>query len=88
MKSCLVIGGSRGIGRQIAFTFSKNGYKVAVAAKTTESTDRLPGSIHSVVDEIGSSGGTAIPIKCDARNEKDIKSAVDTCYEKYITFSK
>lgn len=83
MKSCLVIGASRGIGRQIALTFSGNGYKVGVASKTTESTDKLPGSVNSVVQEINTLGGTAIPIRCDARNEVDIKSAVKTCIESF-----
>jgi short-subunit dehydrogenase len=49
MKACLVIGASRGIGRQIALTLSANRYNVGVAAKTTESTERLPGSVNSVV---------------------------------------
>jgi len=71
MKSCLVIGASRGIGRQIALTLSANGYNVGVAAKTTETTERLPGSVNSVVQEINSSGGMSIPIKCNVRNETD-----------------
>lgn len=44
MKSALVIGASRGIGRQIALKFAENGYKVCVAAKTTESTEKQPGT--------------------------------------------
>lgn len=83
MKSCLVIGASRGIGRQIVLSFSASGYKVGVAAKTTESTDKLPGSIHTVVQEIKSSGGTAVPVKCDVRSEKEIKSAIETCIERF-----
>ncbi|KAJ8302768.1 hypothetical protein KUTeg_019164 [Tegillarca granosa] len=63
MKSSLVIGASRGIGRQIALTLSSNGYKVGVASKTVQSTEKLPGSIHSVVDEIVKSGGEAVPIQ-------------------------
>ena len=34
-KVALVIGGSRGIGRQVAIGLSTNGYYVVVAAKTT-----------------------------------------------------
>lgn len=43
MKSALVIGATRGIGKQIALKFAENGYKVCVAAKTTEHSDKLPG---------------------------------------------
>ena len=43
MKSALIIGATRGIGRQIAKSFAENGYKVCVAAKTVESTAKTPG---------------------------------------------
>ena len=45
MKTALVIGASRGIGRQIAKTFAENGYKVCVAAKTVESSKKTPGKL-------------------------------------------
>ena len=83
MKSALVIGASRGIGRQIALTLSRNGYKVGVAAKTIESTPKLPGSIYTVSKEIEELGGTALPIKCNVRNPEEIDTAVKTCIEKF-----
>ena len=79
MKSALVIGASRGIGRQISLTLAANGYQVGVASKTENSSALLPGSIHSVVEEIEKHGGKSIPLKCDARSEEDIKTAVTTC---------
>ena len=63
MKTALIIGASRGIGRQIALTLAKNGFRVGVASKTTKHTDKLPGTIYSVCNEIEQSGGIAIPIK-------------------------
>ena len=83
MKSALVIGASRGIGRQIALTLSRNNYKVGVAAKSIESTEKLPGSIYTVSKEIEEHGGTALPIKCNVRSEEEVDSAVKTCIEKY-----
>ena len=83
MKSALVIGASRGIGRQIAITLSQNGYKVGVAAKTLESTPELPGSIYTVSKEIEELGGTALPIKCNVRNQVEVEGAVKTCIEKF-----
>ena len=83
MKSALVIGASRGIGRQIAVALSNKGYKVGVAAKSVESTEHLPGSIYTVSKEIEELGGTALPIKCNVRNEEDINTAVETCIDKF-----
>lgn len=45
MKSALVIGATRGIGRQIALTLAENGYGVCVAAKTVVSTEKNPGML-------------------------------------------
>lgn len=84
MKSALVIGASRGIGRQVAITLSRNGYSVGVAAKTEVSQDSLPGTIHDVVSDITKEGGFAIPIKCNARKSADIEDAVKKCIKKYI----
>ena len=83
MKSAIIFGASRGIGRQVALTLSDNGYLVGVAAKTTRSTDKLPGSIHSVVKEIEDRGGTAHPIKCNVRSAGEISSAVTGCLSRF-----
>lgn len=78
-KGALVIGASRGIGRQIALTLARNNYKVGVASKTEVSTEGLPGSIHTVTQEIQTEAGVATPIVCNSRSEDDIKEAVRTC---------
>ncbi|GFO16327.1 hydroxysteroid dehydrogenase-like protein 2 [Plakobranchus ocellatus] len=82
-KSALILGATRGIGKQIALTFAENGYKVCVAAKTTESTPRLPGTIHDVVTEIEEKGGEAFPARCDVRSEEDIRSTLSQCMQKF-----
>ena len=82
MKSALVIGASRGIGRQIAITLSQNNYGVVVASKTSESKVNLPGSINTVAEEIKSAGGTAYPSRCDCRDESDIGNVVKHAIEK------
>lgn len=79
MKSALVIGASRGIGRQIALTLGENGYKVCVAAKTVQGSDKLPGSIEMVANEIRAKGGDAFAKKCDVRFEKELKDTVQEC---------
>jgi len=83
MKTALVIGASRGIGRQIAKTFAENGYKVCVAAKTVESSKKTPGTIYDVAKEIHKCGGEALPVKCDARSEADIENAISSCIKHF-----
>jgi len=51
-KVALVMGASRGIGRQICLTLAQHGWRVGVAAKTAEEKQSLPGTIDSVVREI------------------------------------
>ncbi|HMO53466.1 MAG TPA: SDR family NAD(P)-dependent oxidoreductase, partial [Tepidiformaceae bacterium] len=59
-KSAIVTGASRGIGEYVAKELARAGVAVAVAARTTEVKDkRLPGTIHSVTQEIRAAGGTA-----------------------------
>ena len=82
MKSALVIGASRGIGRQIAITLSQNNYGLVVASKTSELTVNLPGSINTVAEEIKSAGGTAYLFRCDCRDESDIENVVKHAIQK------
>ncbi|RAL05478.1 short chain dehydrogenase family protein [Aspergillus ibericus CBS 121593] len=84
----LVIGASRGIGRQIAIDLAKNGYTVIVAAKstspgtttTTTTTTPNPNSqsstIHTVAAEITSQGGTAYPLRVDVRSPTQINALI------------
>jgi NAD(P)-dependent dehydrogenase (short-subunit alcohol dehydrogenase family) len=73
----LVAGASRGIGADIARYLAAAGANVAVAARTTEQKDpRLPGTIHSVVQEIKDAGGEAFPVVINMRDPESIASAV------------
>jgi citronellol/citronellal dehydrogenase len=72
-----ITGASRGIGRSIALYLAQKGAKVVIAAKTVEETGaRLPGTIHSVVQEIEEAGGQALAVQLDVRNEQQIKDAI------------
>src|SRR5262245_24640274 len=72
-RVAIVTGASRGIGRAIAVGLSQAGVSVVVAAKTTESTDKLPGSIFTVAEEITKLGGKALPLQVDVRDETQIE---------------
>ena len=81
-KVAFITGCSRGIGRAIALRLAKEGVKIAVVAKTTEPHAKLTGTINSVAQEIEALGSQALPIKCDIRNEEQIKAALKETFDK------
>jgi NAD(P)-dependent dehydrogenase (short-subunit alcohol dehydrogenase family) len=74
-KVAIVAGASRGIGADIAKHLGAAGAKVAVAARTeTEQDKRLPGTIHSVSEEIRAAGGEALPVVLNLRDPESIEA--------------
>jgi citronellol/citronellal dehydrogenase len=67
------ISGGRGIGLRSRCA-RRDGTNVAIAAKTT--AIRLPGTIYTAAAEIEKSGGKALPIACDIRDEDAVRAAV------------
>ncbi|KAK4193582.1 hypothetical protein QBC35DRAFT_479636 [Podospora australis] len=92
----LVVGASRGIGRQIAIDLAKNGYAVVVSAKSMTPTSDLikltpfppnPNSsastITTVAREIQLTGGEATAIPVDTTSYESIKRLVADTISKY-----
>src|SRR5438046_4769587 len=75
-RTLFITGGSRGIGLAIALRAARDGANVAIAAKTSEPNPKLPGTIHSAAREIEASGGRALPLLCDIRDEAAVQAAV------------
>jgi citronellol/citronellal dehydrogenase len=73
-RVAVVTGASRGIGRAIALGLARAGWAVVVAAKSTASTDKLPGSIHSIAAEVEALGAEALPVQVDVRDEGQIEA--------------
>jgi len=67
MKTCLVTGGARGIGRATCLLAAKNGYQLAVGGLAEHRADA-----DAVVAEIVKGGGKAISVIGDVGSEKDI----------------
>lgn len=75
-KTLLITGASRGIGRAIALRAARDGANVAIAAKSGVPNPKLPGTIHSVAEEVRAAGGQALPLQCDIREEDEVRAAV------------
>lgn len=76
-KTLFITGSSRGIGRAIALRAAADGANIAIAAKTDKPHSKLPGTVHSVADEVKRVGGRALPLKVDVRDETQIAAAVE-----------
>ncbi|MBI4807868.1 MAG: NAD(P)-dependent oxidoreductase [Nitrosomonadales bacterium] len=76
-KVVFITGSSRGIGREIALRCARDGAKVVITGKTTEPHPKLPGTIHSVAQEVVDAGGQALAIQLDVRDEEAIAAAVE-----------
>jgi citronellol/citronellal dehydrogenase len=72
-RVAIVTGSSRGIGRCIALALARAGWNVVVAAKSTESTERLPGSVFTVAAEAEALGAQALPVRVDVRDAEQIE---------------
>ncbi|PSR94415.1 hypothetical protein BD289DRAFT_459310 [Coniella lustricola] len=94
MPVALVIGASRGIGRQIAVDLARNNYAVVVAAKSTSNAHAPntpfppdPNSPQSTVStvqrEICEAGGEATAIPVDVRDAASVEQLVDQTIAKY-----
>jgi citronellol/citronellal dehydrogenase len=76
-KVIFITGASRGIGRSIALRAAEDGARIVVCAKTAEPHPKLPGTIHTVAEEIKAAGGDALAVQLDIRFEEQIQAAVD-----------
>ena len=82
-KTVIMIGGSRGVGLEIAKALGKDGANIAILAKTTEPHPTLPGTIFTAAKEIEEVGGAALPIVCDIRYEEQVEAAVEEAASKF-----
>jgi citronellol/citronellal dehydrogenase len=82
-RVAVVTGASRGIGRALALGLAQAGCAVVIAAKSTESSERLPGSIHTVAGEVEAIGGQALAVQVDVRDEGQIEDLAARTLERF-----
>lgn len=82
-KVAIVTGASRGIGKAIALGLAQGGASVVVAARSREPRPDLPGTIQETVSQIENSGGTALAVACDVRDDDSIRELVEQTLDEY-----
>ena len=82
-KIAIVTGASRGIGKFMALGLAEAGASVVVAARTAEPRGGLPGTIHETVAEIEATGGRALAVACNVREEDSIRDMVNLTLDEF-----
>ena len=83
-KVVIVTGASRGIGRDIADLFAKEGARVVCSARTLhEGEHPLEGSLETTVAAIRKSGGEATAVTCDVSSEAECEKLVNEARKIY-----
>lgn len=82
-KTLFITGASRGIGKAIALRAARDGAHIAVVAKTDKPDPRLPGTVHSAVEEIAAAGGRGLACIADIRSEEQVQAAVERTVETF-----
>ena len=82
-RVAIITGSSRGIGRAFAHRLAREGADIVVTGKTEQSTDKLPGSIYSVAEEVENLGRRTLPVRVDVRFEEEVKDMVEKTMETF-----
>ncbi len=75
-KTLFITGSSRGIGKGIGLRAARDGANIVVVGKTAEPHPKLPGTVHTAVQEMKEAGGNAVAALCDIRFEDQVRAAV------------
>jgi 3-oxoacyl-[acyl-carrier protein] reductase len=75
-KVAVVTGAGRGIGREIALAFAREGAKLAINSMHKE-------TINPVAEEIHKLGGEALPLVLDVSREEDVERLVEEVFSKF-----
>jgi citronellol/citronellal dehydrogenase len=82
-RTLVISGASRGIGLAIALGAASRGANIVLLAKTAQPHPKLPGTVHTAVEEIEAAGGKGVAVVGDVRNEDDVQRTIDTAVERF-----
>lgn len=82
-KTVFITGATRGIGREIALRFARDGANIIVTGKTVEASAKSKGTIHETAELVEQSGGRALALQLDIRDENAVAAAVRTAAERF-----
>ena len=83
IKTVLITGASRGIGKAIGLRLAKEGANIVIASKSIEENPKLGGTIFSAAAEMEAAGGKALAVQCDIRYEDQVNHVVEKAVEKF-----
>jgi len=75
-KVAVVTGGSRGIGRAIAFTLAAEGAKVMICSRRQEAAEMVASEIRSV-------GGEGAAVRADIARRSEVEGLIAGCVERF-----
>ena len=83
-KIAIITGASRGLGRNCALGYAKEGAVVVIAARTeTETNSRLPGTIHETGRLVEEAGGEAFPVVCNVAEQESVEAMTAQVMARY-----
>lgn len=82
-KVTVITGASRGMGRETALLFAKEGAKVVIGYFASDYEPDAETNAINVVKEIESVGAEAIAISCDVSSEEQVKRLIEKARDKF-----
>ena len=79
MRTALVTGATRGVGRGIAVALGAAGWRVWVTGRSTAGgtgASHLPGTVEETADAVTGAGGRGIAAVCDHRDDDQVRAVV------------
>lgn len=82
-KVVVITGASRGMGKQAALRFARQGANVVIAARTVDKDPELPGSLRNTLAEIEAAGGKGIAVPTDLAKEADLRNLIQAAIDAF-----